>query len=71
MWRQKEQFSDGVGYGWIDSLKKEAESSVTDLMMRYASSRFPVSTPQSKEEYMYRYCTVLTVLTVLYCTVLY
>ena len=55
LWRQKEQFSDGVGYGWIDSLKREAETLVTDLMMKFASSRFPVSTPKSKEEYMYRW----------------
>ena len=54
LWRQKEQFSDGVGYGWIDSLKREADTLVTDLMMKFASSRFPVSTPKSKEEYMYR-----------------
>jgi len=54
LWRQKEQFSDGVGYGWIDHLKAEAESLVTDLQMKFASSRFPVSTPKSKEEYMYR-----------------
>ena len=54
LWRQKEQFSDGVGYGWIDSLKREAETLVTDLMMKFASSRFPISTPKTKEEYMYR-----------------
>ncbi|XP_023324027.1 asparagine synthetase [glutamine-hydrolyzing] 2 [Eurytemora carolleeae] len=54
LWRQKEQFSDGVGYGWIDHLKIEAENSVTDLQMKFASSRFPVSTPRTKEEYMYR-----------------
>jgi len=54
LWRQKEQFSDGVGYSWIDHLKSEAESSVTDLQMKFASSRFPVSTPLTKEEYMYR-----------------
>eukprot|EP00091_Calanus_sinicus_P015383 TRINITY_DN33560_c0_g1_i1.p1 TRINITY_DN33560_c0_g1~~TRINITY_DN33560_c0_g1_i1.p1 ORF type:complete len:141 (-),score=33.95 TRINITY_DN33560_c0_g1_i1:195-617(-) len=54
LWRQKEQFSDGVGYGWIDHLKAEAESMVTDLQMKFASSRFPVSTPKTKEEYMYR-----------------
>jgi len=54
LWRQKEQFSDGVGYGWIDHLKAEAESQVTDLQMKFASSRFPVSTPKTKEEYMYR-----------------
>jgi len=54
LWRQKEQFSDGVGYGWIDHLKAEAEVMVTDLQMKFASSRFPVSTPKTKEEYMYR-----------------
>jgi len=54
LWRQKEQFSDGVGYGWIDYLKKHAESSVSDEMMANAKTRFPVQTPQSKEEYYYR-----------------
>lgn len=54
LWRQKEQFSDGVGYSWIDQLKLEAEKNVTDLQMKFAASRFPVSTPKSKEEYMYR-----------------
>jgi len=54
LWRQKEQFSDGVGYSWIDHLKLEAENLVTDLQMKFAASRFPVSTPRSKEEYMYR-----------------
>merc|ERR1719315_967380 len=54
LWRQKEQFSDGVGYSWIDSLKREAENIVTDLMMKFASSRFPGSPPKTKEEYMYR-----------------
>jgi asparagine synthase (glutamine-hydrolysing) len=53
-WRQKEQFSDGVGYGWIDTLKKIASETVTDEMMENAEYRFPVSTPQNKEEYMYR-----------------
>ncbi len=53
-WRQKEQFSDGVGYGWIDTLKKIAGETVTDEMMENAEFRFPVSTPQNKEEYMYR-----------------
>ena len=53
-WRQKEQFSDGVGYGWIDTLKKIAGEQVTDEMMDNASYRFPVNTPQNKEEYMYR-----------------
>jgi len=54
LWRQKEQFSDGVGYSWIDQLKLEADKVVTDLQMKFASSRFPVSTPRTKEEYMYR-----------------
>jgi asparagine synthase (glutamine-hydrolysing) len=54
VWRQKEQFSDGVGYGWIDTLKKIAEEKVSDEMMKNAAYRFPVNTPMSKEEYMYR-----------------
>ena len=53
-WRQKEQFSDGVGYGWIDTLKKIASEQVTDEMMENAKFRFPVHTPMNKEEYMYR-----------------
>ncbi len=53
-WRQKEQFSDGVGYGWIDTLKKIASEEVTDDMMHNAKYRFPVNTPMNKEEYMYR-----------------
>lgn len=53
-WRQKEQFSDGVGYGWIDTLKKIAGEQVSDDMMKNARYRFPVNTPMSKEEYMYR-----------------
>lgn len=53
-WRQKEQFSDGVGYSWIDSLKEVAEKEVTDEMMANAKFRFPVNTPQNKEEYRYR-----------------
>jgi len=53
-WRQKEQFSDGVGYGWIDTLKKIASEQVTDEMMENAKYRFPVHTPMTKEEYMYR-----------------
>ncbi len=53
-WRQKEQFSDGVGYGWIDTLKKIAAEQVTDEMMENAKFRFPVHTPMNKEEYMYR-----------------
>ncbi|MEN6456521.1 MAG: asparagine synthase B [Prolixibacteraceae bacterium] len=53
-WRQKEQFSDGVGYGWIDTLKKIANEKVTDEMMKNAHFRFSINTPMSKEEYLYR-----------------
>jgi asparagine synthase (glutamine-hydrolysing) len=53
LWRQKEQFSDGVGYGEINYLKNHAESAVTDEMMKNAKTRFPNQTPSSKEEY---YC---------------
>ncbi|MGV8134254.1 MAG: asparagine synthase B [Mangrovibacterium sp.] len=53
-WRQKEQFSDGVGYGWIDTLKKIANEKVTDEMMQNAHFRFSINTPMSKEEYLYR-----------------
>ncbi len=53
-WRQKEQFSDGVGYSWIDSLKEIAEASVTDGQMARAAERFPVNPPLNKEEYCYR-----------------
>lgn len=53
-WRQKEQFSDGVGYSWIDSLKAITASQVSDEMMKNAARRFPVNTPQNKEEYFYR-----------------
>ncbi|HSG51209.1 MAG TPA: asparagine synthase B [Rheinheimera sp.] len=54
LWRQKEQFSDGVGYSWIDSLKAHAEKEVTDQQMATASFRFPMNTPDSKEAYYYR-----------------
>ncbi|GAB2994629.1 asparagine synthase B [Psychrosphaera aestuarii] len=54
LWRQKEQFSDGVGYNWIDSLVEQAESQVTDQMMLSAEFRFPHNTPQTKEAYFYR-----------------
>jgi asparagine synthase (glutamine-hydrolysing) len=54
LWRQKEQFSDGVGYGWINYLKKHADNAVTDEMMQNAKTRFPTQTPSSKEEYYYR-----------------
>jgi len=53
-WRQKEQFSDGVGYGWIDSLKDLAEEHVSDEQMKNAAYRFPVNTPMTKEAYYYR-----------------
>lgn len=53
-WRQKEQFSDGVGYNWIDTLKRVAIEKVSDEMMQNAKYRFPVNTPMSKEEYHYR-----------------
>ncbi|MBQ2421529.1 MAG: asparagine synthase B [Flavobacteriales bacterium] len=53
-WRQKEQFSDGVGYSWIDSLKKLTASAVSDEQMAHAAHRFPINTPQNKEEYYYR-----------------
>ncbi len=53
-WRQKEQFSDGVGYSWIDSLKEMTASVVTDRMMAEAAERFPVNPPRCKEEYFYR-----------------
>ena len=54
VWRQKEQFSDGVGYSWIDSLKKITTSAVSDEQMAHAAQRFPINTPQNKEEYYYR-----------------
>ncbi len=54
LWRQKEQFSDGVGYGWIDALKDLAEQKVTDEMMKKVHRRFPTQTPDSKEAYIYR-----------------
>lgn len=53
-WRQKEQFSDGVGYSWIDTLKEIAEQKVSDLDIERAHFRFPINTPQNKEEYHYR-----------------
>jgi asparagine synthase (glutamine-hydrolysing) len=54
LWRQKEQFSDGVGYNWINSLRAFAEEQVSDGMMRGAGERFPVKTPETKEAYLYR-----------------
>ncbi len=53
-WRQKEQFSDGVGYSWIDSLKDVAAQQITDQQLATASYRFPYNTPSSKEGYLYR-----------------
>jgi asparagine synthase (glutamine-hydrolysing) len=53
-WRQKEQFSDGVGYSWIDSLKEVVNKEVTDEMLAAAAYKFKVNPPQSKEEYYYR-----------------
>ena len=53
-WRQKEQFSDGVGYSWIDELKAHAESVVTDQQMESAAFKFPHNTPDSKEGYLFR-----------------
>lgn len=53
-WRQKEQFSDGVGYSWIDALKGKAEERVTGQQMKNASCRFPHNTPTTKEAYIYR-----------------
>lgn len=53
-WRQKEQFSDGVGYSWIDTLKKITSEAVTDEQMAHAAERFPVNPPKNKEEYYYR-----------------
>jgi len=54
VWRQKEQFSDGVGYSWIDSLKEMVSREVTDAQLSNAKFRFPINPPQSKEEYYYR-----------------
>ena len=54
VWRQKEQFSDGVGYGWIDTLKETAQKRVSDEEMAKAKYRFPIHPPMSKEEYHYR-----------------
>jgi asparagine synthase (glutamine-hydrolysing) len=53
-WRQKEQFSDGVGYSWIDTLKQMTSEQVSDEQLKNAAFRFPVNTPRSKEEYFYR-----------------
>ncbi|MGJ5643421.1 asparagine synthase B [Formosa sp. S-31] len=54
VWRQKEQFSDGVGYSWIDTLKEVVNEEVSDEQLANAHFRFPIQTPQNKEEYYYR-----------------
>eukprot|EP00405_Crypthecodinium_cohnii_P020000 CAMPEP_0206475182 /NCGR_PEP_ID=MMETSP0324_2-20121206/33927_1 /ASSEMBLY_ACC=CAM_ASM_000836 /TAXON_ID=2866 /ORGANISM="Crypthecodinium cohnii, Strain Seligo" /LENGTH=591 /DNA_ID=CAMNT_0053950491 /DNA_START=36 /DNA_END=1811 /DNA_ORIENTATION=- len=54
LWRQKEQFSDGVGYSWIDSLKAHAEKCVSDQQLKTAEGRFPIKTPRTKEAYFFR-----------------
>ena len=53
-WRQKEQFSDGVGYSWIDTLKAITAAAVSDEQMAHAAERFPINPPKNKEEYYYR-----------------
>jgi len=54
VWRQKEQFSDGVGYSWIDTLKAVTAAAVSDEQMAHAAERFPINPPKNKEEYYYR-----------------
>ncbi len=54
LWRQKEQFSDGVGYGWIDALKEYAARQVSERQMTEAARRFPVNPPATREAYLYR-----------------
>jgi Asparagine synthase (glutamine-hydrolyzing) len=54
LWRQKEQFGDGVGYSWIDSIRDFVENEVTDQQLATAEFRFPVNTPDTKEGYYYR-----------------
>lgn len=54
LWRQKEQFSDGVGYSWIDSIKEHADKVISDQQMKTAESRFPLKTPRTKEAYLFR-----------------
>lgn len=53
-WRQKEQFSDGVGYGWIDALRDHADARVSDAELAAAGERFPINPPATKEAYLYR-----------------
>lgn len=54
VWRQKEQFSDGVGYSWIDTLKEKTNKMISDAQLEHAKYRFPINTPTTKEEYYYR-----------------
>jgi asparagine synthase (glutamine-hydrolysing) len=54
LWRQKEQFSDGVGYNWVDSLKANADEKVSDEMLANAERKFPIQPPSTKEGYYYR-----------------
>lgn len=54
LWRQKEQFSDGVGYSWIDTIKSYSESHITDEQMAGAAARYPHDTPTTKEAYWFR-----------------
>jgi len=54
LWRQKEQFSDGVGYSWIDGLKAHADRTVSESQLKQASNRFPINTPKTKEAYFVR-----------------
>jgi asparagine synthase (glutamine-hydrolysing) len=54
VWRQKEQFSDGVGYSWIDTLKEMTSKEISDKEFANAVHRFPINTPATKEEYYYR-----------------
>ncbi len=54
LWRQKEQFSDGVGYGWIDALRERAAEEVSDHQLAQAAFRFPINPPPTKEAYLYR-----------------
>jgi len=53
-WRQKEQFSDGVGYNWIDTLKELVDKAISDAELLHSSKRFPIQPPISKEEFYYR-----------------
>merc|ERR1711937_500704 len=54
LWRQKEQFSDGVGYSWIDAIKDHAGKVVSDQQLQNAEHRFPLKTPRTKEAYLFR-----------------